>query len=95
MRGYVEALEAWESELPEDVEPDYDQFYKMFRGEQPLACLCMSLANKPRERVSLANKIETDKSDICAACEQGHKRKCNATRRVASKMSDPPAIVEV
>ncbi len=64
MRGYVEALEAWESELPEGVEPDYDQFYKIFRGEQPLSSLYMSLANKPRKRVSLANKIETDKSDI-------------------------------
>ena len=39
MRGYVEALEAWESELPEGVEPDYDQFYKIFRGEQPLEYL--------------------------------------------------------
>ena len=35
MRGYVEAQEAWEAELPEGVEPDYDQFYKIWRGEQP------------------------------------------------------------
>ena len=41
-------------------------------------------------------RLQSDKSDIArAACEEGHKRKCNATRRVASKMSDPPAIVEV
>ena len=35
MRGYVEAQEAREAELPEGVEPDYDQFYKIWRGEQP------------------------------------------------------------
>ena len=39
MRGYVEALEAWEQELPQGVEPDYDQFYKIFKGEQPLESL--------------------------------------------------------
>ena len=33
MKGYVEALEAWEATLPEDVEPDYDQFYKIWKGE--------------------------------------------------------------
>ena len=33
MNGYVEALEAWVSTLPEDVEPDYDLFYKIYRGE--------------------------------------------------------------
>ena len=47
MRGYVEAYEVYEASLPEGVEPDEDYFYKIFRGEQPLACLYMSLANKP------------------------------------------------
>ena len=37
MRGYVEALEAYEQDLPDGVEVDYDKFDKWFRGQQPLS----------------------------------------------------------
>ena len=33
MRGYVEALEAYEQDLPAGVEVDYDKFDKWFRGD--------------------------------------------------------------
>ena len=58
MRGYVEAYEVYEANLPEGVEPDEDYFFKIFRGEQPLESL-VSLANKTRKGMSLANNLET------------------------------------
>ncbi len=59
MRGYVEALEAYEQDLPAGVEVDYDKFDKWFRGDSKQQKSLVSLANKTRKGMSLANNLET------------------------------------